>query len=147
MNQRQLSLFAFSPETAFSDEEKNTLLLNPQAGARMAWRTLQELFAIVIQEHGSVSLKDSLMLIRTTMPDNPKEDMRYWLNYIQHHPGIGMQGYYQLAGDAKYLYDKAAFLLTLVHLVAWGEQENARFMLGKERMQLHAGLQLQTPIR
>lgn len=133
MTQRQLSLFTFSPDAAFSEEEKSLLVTDPQAGARAAWRALDELFATVLREYASTSLRDDLTRLRTSMPDNPKEDMRYWLNYIQHHPGIGLQGSYSLAGNAKYLYDKAAFLLTLVHLVAWGEQGNARFMLGMER--------------
>jgi hypothetical protein len=31
----------------------------------------------------------------------------------------------------KYLYQKAEFLLTLVHLVAWQDFKNARFMFGE----------------
>lgn len=140
MKNRQPSLFAFDPGTAFSDDEKASILADHQQAACAAWKSLEALFAYIAGVSWGRSVSGDLEHIRATPPDEPQTQMAYWLGYIQHHPVIGFTGYLSLKlhspgsqfADEKgaYLYLKAQTLLTVAHLVAHGEIDAARHTLG-----------------
>ncbi len=123
MNQ-QISLFAFS-YTSFSPEQKQTLLTNPQAGAQMAVFAVDDLFSYLIKVY-FLSLENPLRMLREKVPD-PKNDMLHWLNFIQRYPYLLEL---RLDDQGKFYLKRAEFLLTVVHLVAWGAIAEADFMFG-----------------
>jgi len=122
--QTQMSLFATFSHTSFSHEQKHTLLTDPEKGAMMAVYAVSDLFAN-LEKH--ISFSGELVRLREKTPD-PKNDMLYWLHFIQRHPYIRE---IKLDDQGKYLLNKAEFLLTVVHLVAWGDVTNAKFMFGE----------------
>jgi len=124
--QKQMSLFATFSYTSFSAEQKDTLLTDPKAGALMAVYAVDDLFSHLIAVN-FLSLEKDLLNLREKIP-NPQNDMLYWLNFIQRNPYI--IGAY-LDEQGKYLFQKAEFLLTVVHLVAWQDVGNAKFMFGE----------------
>lgn len=121
---KQMSLFAEFHHTVFTQEQKETLLTDPKAGALMAVYAVDNLFTHLEKD---LSFSSELIRLREKLP-NPSNDMLHWLNFIQRHPYI-----HQIKMDeqGKYFYQKAEFLLTVVHLVAWGDVQNAKFMFGE----------------
>ena len=121
---QQMRLFATFSHTVFGEQEKHILLTNPAQGALLAVRAVDDLFGHLKRY---LSLSADIARLRETTPD-PKNDMLHWLHFIQRHPYIRE---IRLDDEAIYLYQKAEFLLTVVHLVVWNDCQNARFMFGE----------------